>query len=234
MQNPPEEKRASGKEAAESEWSRRLLRSCRLALTSAPLCVTAGHLQRKVCVGSVFGPSPPTDFRPGCQSGAVPLLLVLFPYCSNILRLQLWRIVTTSLPRRDPRSNGLVCKKQLLPYLVFTGCQVIVIGDQAGRCVTRVTSVERQTAPLWWMRVVGSCGSAASSPFPVRTCRLAEHRPASRSAQHTGLTGCWWGCTCQSSGAVSKSRWTSRAPVPNKPKVSVDVKQHFNQPTGIV
>ena len=32
--------------------------------------------------------------------------------------------------------------------------------------------------------------------------------------------------TCQSSGAVWKSRWTSWAPVPNKPTVSVDVKQH--------
>ena len=32
----------------------------------------------------------------------------------------------------------------------------------------------------------------------------------------------------QSSGAVWKSRWTSWAPVPNKPLVSVDVKQHFN------
>ena len=30
-------------------------------------------------------------------------------------------------------------------------------------------------------------------------------------------------------GAVWKSRWTSWAPVPNKPTVSVDVKQHFNQ-----
>ena len=33
----------------------------------------------------------------------------------------------------------------------------------------------------------------------------------------------------QSSGAVWKSRWTSWAPVPNKPTVSVGVKQHFNQ-----
>ena len=32
----------------------------------------------------------------------------------------------------------------------------------------------------------------------------------------------------QSSGGVWKSRWTSWAPVPNKPTVSVDVKQHFN------
>ena len=32
----------------------------------------------------------------------------------------------------------------------------------------------------------------------------------------------------QSSGAVWVSRWTSWAPVPNKPTVSVDVKQHFN------
>ena len=32
----------------------------------------------------------------------------------------------------------------------------------------------------------------------------------------------------RSSGAVWKSRWTSWAPVPNKPTVSVDVKQHFN------
>ena len=32
----------------------------------------------------------------------------------------------------------------------------------------------------------------------------------------------------QSSGAVWKTRWTSWAPVPNKPTVSVDVKQHFN------
>ena len=28
---------------------------------------------------------------------------------------------------------------------------------------------------------------------------------------------------------VWESRWTSWAPVPNKPTVSVDVKQHFNQ-----
>ena len=34
---------------------------------------------------------------------------------------------------------------------------------------------------------------------------------------------------CQSSGAVWKSRWTSWAPVPNKPAGCVDVKQHFNQ-----
>ena len=33
----------------------------------------------------------------------------------------------------------------------------------------------------------------------------------------------------QSSGAVWKSRWTSWASVPNKPTVSVDVKQPFNQ-----
>ena len=32
-----------------------------------------------------------------------------------------------------------------------------------------------------------------------------------------------------SSGAVWKSRWTSWAPVSNKPTVSVDVKQHFSQ-----
>ena len=34
--------------------------------------------------------------------------------------------------------------------------------------------------------------------------------------------------SCQSSGAVWKSRWPSWAPVPNKPTVSADVKQHFN------
>ena len=33
----------------------------------------------------------------------------------------------------------------------------------------------------------------------------------------------------QSSGAAGESRWLSWAPVPNKPTVSVDVKQHFNQ-----
>ena len=32
----------------------------------------------------------------------------------------------------------------------------------------------------------------------------------------------------QSSGAVRKSRRPSWAPIPNKPTVSVDVKQHFN------
>ena len=35
-------------------------------------------------------------------------------------------------------------------------------------------------------------------------------------------------CESQNSGAVWKSRWTSWDPVPNKPTVSVDVKQHFN------
>ena len=47
------------------------------------------------------------------------------------------------------------------------------------------------------------------------------------------VSGCLWRhCvqgTGQSSGAVWKSRWTSWATVPNKPTVSVDVKQHFNQ-----
>ena len=38
-------------------------------------------------------------------------------------------------------------------------------------------------------------------------------------------------CYHQSSGAVSKSRWPSRAPVPNKPTVSVDVKQHLKPPS---
>ena len=37
----------------------------------------------------------------------------------------------------------------------------------------------------------------------------------------------------QSSGAVRTSRWTSWAPVPNKPTVSVDVKQYFNNNIGI-
>ena len=32
----------------------------------------------------------------------------------------------------------------------------------------------------------------------------------------------------QSSGAAWKSKWPSWAPVPNKPTVSVDVKQHFD------
>ena len=38
----------------------------------------------------------------------------------------------------------------------------------------------------------------------------------------------WWNMH-QSSGAVWKSRWPSWAPVPNKPTVSVDGKQHFNR-----
>ena len=48
------------------------------------------------------------------------------------------------------------------------------------------------------------------------------------------LTGAYHGvwstqAALQSSEAVWKWRWTSWAPVPNKPTVSVDVKQHFNQ-----
>ena len=38
----------------------------------------------------------------------------------------------------------------------------------------------------------------------------------------------------QSSGAVWQSRWTPWAPVPNKPTVSVDVKQHFKKRSGAV
>ena len=37
----------------------------------------------------------------------------------------------------------------------------------------------------------------------------------------------WPMTSLQSSGAVWKSRWLSWSPVPNKPTVSVDVKQHF-------
>ena len=37
----------------------------------------------------------------------------------------------------------------------------------------------------------------------------------------------------QSSGAVLKSRWPSWAPIPNKPTVSVNVKQHFNHQVGL-
>ena len=37
-------------------------------------------------------------------------------------------------------------------------------------------------------------------------------------------------CVCESSGAVRKLRWTSWAPIPNKPTVCVDVKQHFKRP----
>ena len=36
------------------------------------------------------------------------------------------------------------------------------------------------------------------------------------------------------SGAVWKSRWTSWAPVPNKPTISVDVKQHFDSNKNIL
>ena len=41
------------------------------------------------------------------------------------------------------------------------------------------------------------------------------------------LVGIHFSLSSQSSGAVWKSRWPSWAPVPNKPTVSVDVKQHF-------
>ena len=37
----------------------------------------------------------------------------------------------------------------------------------------------------------------------------------------------------QSSGAVWKSRWPSWAPVPNKPMVSVDIKQHSTNSTKL-
>ena len=37
------------------------------------------------------------------------------------------------------------------------------------------------------------------------------------------------GNTSELRSRVWKSKWTSWAPVPNKPTVSVDVKQHFNQ-----
>ena len=45
-----------------------------------------------------------------------------------------------------------------------------------------------------------------------------------------------WTCGQQSTGSVWKSRWTSWAPVPNKPTVSVDVKQHWTwtQSSGAV
>ena len=39
----------------------------------------------------------------------------------------------------------------------------------------------------------------------------------------------WYSLSRDSSGSVWKSRWTSWAPVLNKPTVSVDVKQHFNK-----
>ena len=54
-------------------------------------------------------------------------------------------------------------------------------------------------------------------------------------AEHLSKSNCWSFQMIendirdrQSSGAVWKSKWPSWAPVPNKPTVSVDVKQHFN------
>ena len=38
----------------------------------------------------------------------------------------------------------------------------------------------------------------------------------------------------QTSGAVWKWRWPSWAPIPNEPTVSVDLKQHFNQPVSAI
>ena len=49
-----------------------------------------------------------------------------------------------------------------------------------------------------------------------------------RSAAVAQLCKLYNGSTFQSSGAVCTSRWTSWAPAPNKPTVSVDVKQHFS------
>ena len=45
--------------------------------------------------------------------------------------------------------------------------------------------------------------------------------------------GTGMGTKFQSSGAVWKPRWTSWAPIPNKPTVAVKVKQHFNQPQWV-
>ena len=55
---------------------------------------------------------------------------------------------------------------------------------------------------------------------------------SSKDKAASRLSKKWRQClpTGQSSGAVWKSRWPSWAPVPNKPTVSVDVKQHSTNP----
>ena len=68
----------------------------------------------------------------------------------------------------------------------------------------------------WWLKKKLLCGSV----LILKACRLWRNSPLSHTSIHP-----------QSSGAVWKSRWPSWAPIPNKPTVSVDVKQHFNHPS---
>ena len=97
--------------------------------------------------------------------------------------------------------------------------------------VTVMTRVRPDPSPT--SRCLMDTQSARAVSADLMECVMSTVRPAS------GQLVVWWlvlypargiQSTRQRSGAVRKSTWTSWAPVPNKPTVSVDVKQHFNSP----
>ena len=74
-------------------------------------------------------------------------------------------------------------------------------------------------------------GATSTSTAQADQRGNVRRRSSKRWPFNTTAVCCSVQSSVQNSGAVWNSRWPSWAPVRNKPTVSVDVKQHFNQPT---
>ena len=86
----------------------------------------------------------------------------------------------------------------------------------------RITQQARLTQ--WIIILPSACGVWSEGPTQSPTCWT--RRLIGEGIRHVAFC---LSCPRPSAGAVWKSRWSSWAPVPDKPTVSVDVKQHFNQ-----
>ena len=96
------------------------------------------------------------------------------------------------------------------------------VGNKALKTVSAEASVKRQAAPASFIAWKSRPHAHTVFPFPKDPSKSLYQKET-----YTVPIPLQKGC--QSSGAVWKSRWPSWAPVPNKPTVYVDVKQHWTR-----
>ena len=117
---------------------------------------------------------------------------------------------TGSYFARDPEKGKVVVKEQadLLSHCLQTVCSFTDTSPKARKAVVehgRLMPLLVKKLDEWYQPHID--GTRLVSTYRLRYVRSHQ----------------------QSSETVWKSKWPSWAPVPNKPTVSLDVKQHFNQ-----
>ena len=133
-------------------------------------------------------------------------------------------------------------------------CQVRVTVGDSGLCCICVTSfktlmnsfvvliLQERSGPHILFQIYKQQLEKLGKKHPMPSSSVYLSHWLCTRLQCTEFLACWWKVSsrcwlcwmglvfeiAQNSGAVWKLRWPSWAPVPNKPMVSVDVKQHFN------